>query len=374
MTVNCSSTKISSILIIQTAFLGDLLLGIPFLKQIRKLWPDCKIDLVCRKGLGVFLKEAQLIDQHYEIIKKNRSSYFKVKKQLEKTEYDFIFCPHQSMTSALLVYFLKAKVKIGFKKWWNLFFFDKTVVFPLDLPDPLRQMTILEPVWKEIREKKTEFRENQEIWNQEIWKKKLQKNFDFVELSSVPEWALPTWNWPWNFSDVSLKFQLPSDFFVIFPGSLWKTKQWTVEGFSQLIQELIRRGEKVVLLGGADEKSLCQLIAKNMDSYFVLNLAGLTTLQETIAILKGAKLTISNDSGGQHLAAVVACPTVSIFGPTVLEQGYRPWNSKAVVVQSDVDCRPCGKHGHQECPIKTHECMRNINVEQVFTAINKLKK
>ena len=48
---------------------------------------------------------------------------------------------------------------------------------------------------------------------------------------------------------------------------------------------------------------------------------------------------------------------------------YRPWQNKAVVVQNkNLDCRPCGKHGHASCPIKTHECMKSIAPSQVLEA------
>jgi heptosyltransferase-2 len=70
------------------------------------------------------------------------------------------------------------------------------------------------------------------------------------------------------------------------------------------------------------------------------------------------------------LAALVSAPTVGIFGPTILEFGFRPWNSNAIVVEThkQLTCRPCGKHGPQVCPVGTHECMESINVETVWKA------
>ena len=78
--------------------------------------------------------------------------------------------------------------------------------------------------------------------------------------------------------------------------------------------------------------------------------------------LSKARGLICNDSGAMHMASVVDCPTVAVFGPTVQELGYKPWNSKAVVMEDNqLLCRPCGQHGGRSCPIVTHQCMENVS-------------
>jgi len=68
----------------------------------------------------------------------------------------------------------------------------------------------------------------------------------------------------------------------------------------------------------------------------------------------------------------VGTPLVSIFGPTTPSQGYTPWNKKSRVVEIPLDCRPCGAHGHNKCPIGTHDCMKKISPEMVWAKSQEL--
>jgi heptosyltransferase-2 len=144
-------------------------------------------------------------------------------------------------------------------------------------------------------------------------------------------------------------------------------------GFVELTQRFLEEGWRVVLLGNDEERALGEQIEKSLAQHanreHLLNHMGQHDLLQTLRVLSHARLAISNDSGGQHLASVAGVPVVSIFGPTVLEIGFRPWNAQSRVVQvKDLNCRPCGKHGHKVCPIGTHVCMKSLSVEEVWQA------
>lgn len=361
------------ILVVQTAFLGDLLLAIPLLKQIRKHWPEHKISLVCRSGLGAVLESLNVIDTAFEVKKGHGEDYENLISKLKSETFDYIFCPHQSLRSALLVRSLKSNKKIGFSKWWNALFFNIRVKKNMELPEALRQLQLLASQSSVINEEIFSFTK---IFPKQKTERKIQK---LTRLSQVPEFASTRVDLHKIDSSLLDKYQVPKFFIGIFPGSVWPTKQWTEEGFLQLTKILLQQKFSVVLFGSKDEFELCRRICAGAgeelaanNSHRVINLAGRTNLVETLQILRQARLAVSNDSGGQHLAAVCGIPTVSIFGPTILEQGFRPWNSQAVVVQEFLDCRPCGKHGHKKCPIGTHECMKNISAQQVHLAIQDL--
>jgi heptosyltransferase-2 len=87
-----------------------------------------------------------------------------------------------------------------------------------------------------------------------------------------------------------------------------------------------------------------------------------------------AEALICNDSGLMHLASVAGLPTVAVFGPTTIALGYRPWQNQARVVERELFCRPCGKHGHVRCPLNTHECMKSISESQVLKEFRKVYK
>jgi heptosyltransferase-2 len=348
------------ILIIQTAFLGDLLLSVPLFKYLKSRFPECEISLVCRKGFGSLLRDLRLVDRLFEIQKKNKSSYQVALQGVSETEFDLLLCPHESMTSALFARKVKAKKKIGFRKWWNALFFSERVQKDLRLPDSLRQMSLLQncdPILK---------KQIQEFQKQDVeWKKK-----NSLWLTPVPDWASPkVSNLP-----VSLeRFQLGGKFICLFPGSVWKTKQWTAEGFIETGRSLAEQGFEILVMGGPGEEALTSQVSQQIPGS--MDLGGKTSLQESLAILTKAQLVITNDSASQHLAALVQTPTVAIFGPTILEFGFRPWNSKSSIVERQgLACRPCGKHGHQKCPLGTHECMKGIQAKEVLQRVEQVLK
>lgn len=353
----------SKVLLIQTAFLGDLLLSVPLIKSLRAQLPQSEIFLVCRKGVGSILKEMGLVDRVFEVQKKNKPSYQTAVDALKDIEFDYLLAPHQSVTTALMVRKLKAKKKIGFSKWWNSLIFDERISFNTLLPDALRQLSLLKNHWPDLPQKLMDFQKSEAIAREK------------GVLAPVPDWASPLVDVSAHTRGVREKWNLPSRFVCLFPGSVWRTKQWTDEGFIEVGQNFQKRGLSILVMGGPGEDALCERVAEKISGAVSLSgntpgavsLAGKTSLFETAVILSQAEVVISNDSAGQHLASLVGTKTISVFGPTVLEFGYRPWNTNATVVErKGLSCRPCGKHGHQKCPIGTHECMKSISATEVL--------
>lgn len=363
----------SGILVVQTAFLGDLLLAIPLLKKIREFYPDEKLSLVCRKGFGSLFLELQLVEEIFEIEKKKPRTYRAFVEAFRGRRLKFLFSPHESLTTARWISQVRAEQKIGFSRWWNFPFFSQRIQKNKELPDSLRQLQLLSELEPSLKKNIEEFLIKDRDWYQNPGtSSELAPGVCAQTLSPVPEWANPQVAPP-------ILSYLPSRFdslfsgrsmrvVCLFPGSVWKTKQWTEGGFREVTQHLSESWDRVILLGTAAERDLCSRVAGGFEN--VLNLAGETNLMESLKILFHSRLVIANDSAGQHLAALTGTTTVSIFGPTVLRFGYRPWNSAAVVIENkNLNCRPCGKHGHNQCPLGTHECMRSISAEHVLQAI-----
>ncbi len=335
-------------LVFQTAFLGDLLLSIPLLKNLKRLFPDQTLILVCRQGFGAFFLEHKLADEVFEMNKKDKTSIESVMDQLKAKQFNYIVCPHESPRTAMLLRSIKANKKIAFKKWWNGIFFDETLKKPYELPDALRQMSLLTLISEDFKLKFSNYVQQNKIENP-----KTQTNYKWA-FGPLPDWA-------------SMKLATHSDIdpnlVVLAPGSVWNTKRWTLEGYENLAKHFAQQGSHVILIGTKQEQELCQRIAEKIPG--VINKAGQTSLSELYNILKTARILYCNDSGAMHLAAAAGTETVSIFGPTVLAQGFMPWNEKSVVVQKPLPCRPCGRHGSEQCPIGTHECMKSISAEEL---------
>jgi heptosyltransferase-2 len=339
--------------IIQTAFLGDLILSIPFLLRVKKNAPSEKLVLVCKKGLGSFLKHQGVVDDFVEVDKGDRQSYKLALAALKKYDITYLYTVHRSTRSLLFSWQLKAQKKIGFKSAFSFLVFDETVPYEKSWPDAVRKFKLLSSRDHEVGE--------------------ALKVGDFAKLSAAnANGVMPAV--PSLFALAPVRPEKKSSKQVaLFPGSVWATKRWTEEGFTEVARELVQKGFQVLLLGGPDEKSLCDSIAMKVPEAKVL--AGQLSIQQSIDKVAECDLVIANDSAATHMAALKNTPSITIFGPTTLELGFRPWNDRARVVQIDLDCRPCGAHGHQQCPLGHHHCMKWISSAKVFEkAIDLLKK
>jgi heptosyltransferase-2 len=346
-------------LIIQTAFLGDLLLGIPLFKELRRLRPHDKLTLLCRKGLGDIMTRLGLIDEAIEIDKTSASTMRKAKQLLRSRQFEWLICPHQSVRTAILVASLRAKTKIGYTGGLRSLVFDHRVERPLALPEALRQLALLTPLEAIWQERLTIFASRQRLPG--------GLNAD-GSLLDVPQWAEMTVE---HLRQVRERRHVGSEgpLIVLAPSSVWKTKMWRSEGFAEVARAFVSSGHRVIVMGAPEEKELCQWVVAEAPG--AISIAGRSSLVESAEILAQAELLVCNDSGAMHLAAAAGVPTISIFGPTVLEFGYRPWQTHAKVVQTsriEVPCRPCGKHGANSCPKQTHDCMQKVSVHDVLGA------
>ena len=371
-------------LIVQTAFLGDLLLGIPLYKNLRRLFPNDKLTVLCRRGLGDFLLRASLVDEVVEADKSDSSSWRNAVAELKRRRFDWLVCPHESPRSTWLVRALSARRKVGYRHVLSFFAFHDRVRRPMELPEALRQLALLQPIESGWNEKLEEFA-------------RLQSQSGGLgrdgNLVAVPSWAemtvpalmrvrtefaesrgLATLS-PRARALVEKHGLAQGEIAVLAPGSVWPTKMWKGEGFAEAARSLIAKGFKVVCLGTSDERGICERIAREAPGALVV--AGETGIFESAEILALARLFVGNDSGAMHLASAAGTPAVSVFGPTILDFGYRPWQSRAVVAEvprRDLKCRPCGKHGATACPIGTHECMTRVSASEVVSAAEGLLK
>ena len=356
------------ILFIQTAFVGDLLLSIPTLRALKREHPDALVTLLCRKGLGDFMRSASLADEVIDADKSSESAWKAIENRLSSQAWEVIYCAHQSPRSLLLTRKLRSPRKVGYRSLLGKFVFNEAIERPMHLPEALRQLVLLSSKrTDEVFE--FESKRNQNIYRR-LPKLEDKKNTLRIEtLKAVPNWA--------SMEIPSLKSSKQKAV-VLSPGSVWATKKWTEEGFIEAARQFLSQGKIVYLLGSSDEREICERVRVQAMSGSmappdrIANLAGLKSLWESAQIMAASELVVTNDSGAMHMAACAGTPSVSVFGPTVLEQGYRPWQTSARVVHSVLSCRPCGKHGSQKCPIGTHECMKLVGADSVVAASHEL--
>jgi heptosyltransferase-2 len=327
-------TSFTRILVIQTAFLGDGILSIPLLRAIRAEFQSATICLACRRGVGEIFLKSNLVDEVIEVEKSKPTNFSESFLKMKKFSPDLIISPHQSFRTLTWVWRLKPLMSVGFKTVLSQLIFKKAIAYDQSKHDVMRQLSLILPFKKDI------------------------SNFTAEQTSLKIN------------IENSLRFKGMTGSVIFAPGSQWNTKRWTFDGYVELGQKFLNVRDKLILVGTPAETELCKRMCEALPGS--INLCGKTSVFELAQLLKTAKLLVCNDSGTMHVATTVGLPVVSIFGPTVPAQGYAPWSKNSRIVEVALECRPCGAHGHVECPIKTHACMKNITASRVFAICSEL--
>ncbi len=158
------------------------------------------------------------------------------------------------------------------------------------------------------------------------------------------------------------------------PGATYgSAKRWYPEEFAKIAIEMSKKYD-IVIFGGPSETNIAkdienELVSKGITNY--QNLAGKTTIPELIEKIAGLDLFITNDSGPMHIAAAYKVKTIAIFGPTKFTETNQWNNPSGEIVTKNLDCAPCMK---RVCPLKHHNCMKNITAADVLNVIVKLEK
>ena len=155
------------------------------------------------------------------------------------------------------------------------------------------------------------------------------------------------------------------------PGSVWRTKRWTAAGFAAVAARLAAEGARCVVLGAPDEAALAEEVrARSGDRAVVL--AGRTDIATLVAVIDRLALLVANDSAPMHVACARGVPVVAVFCATTPALGYGPYGARAAVVEADLACRPCARHGGPRCPRGTEDCARLVTPERVLAAARAL--
>ena len=150
-------------------------------------------------------------------------------------------------------------------------------------------------------------------------------------------------------------------------------KRWPIERFAEAALKLVDEFKlKIVVLGSADEKELCDYIKKKVPE--TVNLCGKLSLMVSIAVIKYANVLLTNDGGPLHMAVGVGTKTVSIFGP-VDERVYGPYPASekyCIIKDKSLSCAPCyNSFKLPEC--NDLKCLNNITVDEAIEALERIR-
>ena len=333
---------LKKILIIQTAFLGDVILTLPLVQTLKQSMPDSEIDFIAIPQTADIVKthpdvsNVVVYDKHGK--QNSLFSFFRFRKQLRSANYDIVICPHRSLRSCLLADATQARVIIGFDNSAIQSAFTDILPWKFGMHEIERNLSLLQPLPIDGGGRIAINKELPRIFIPDEHRVKAERFL--LEHHVKPPYA------------------------VIAPGTVWETKRYPVELMAEVVRKLSSKFENIIIIGGENDLDLVGDF-NMLDEKVVLSIGALP-IMSSAEIIKGSSLLIANDSAPIHLASAFNIPTVAIFGPTVKGFGFYPCHDRSAVVEvHGLGCRPCSIHGGHKCPIDTFDCMRRISPDKI---------
>jgi heptosyltransferase-2 len=333
------------ILVMRYRFIGDTVLTVPFLRNLRQAFPQARIDLMLEPFSGQVIEGCPYVDRiiPFEIRTIHRYSnrsergklagYLQYWKQIRQERYDAAFVLKRSLSSALLVWAAGVPRRIGFITEGRRLLLTDPVPYQQDrhevqnFLDCLRALDI--PVSSD----------DLELWPSRAGDEKIRSLFREAG---------------WRQEDLKI---------VIHTAASLPAKQWPLERFAGVMKRLGQRYRPRFIYTGAKGDSTLYEELERMGPFNGLNLCGIASLRENLSAYRASNLFFGVDSGPMHMAAAIGVPVVALFGPTD-ERKWGPWGKGHTVITKRLACRPCKPH---KCGI--HECMDRISVEDALAAV-----
>ncbi len=333
----------NKILVIQTAFPGDSILTLPFIQELKKLNQTMEIDVVSTPASASIFRASPSISKVIPFQKRGEhkgiKGILKFASLLRRENYSIVYSLHRSFRTALLVNLINADFSIGYSNSSLKFVYDKLVEYEYNSHEVKRSLKFL-----------GEYRG-------EEW-----KIFPVIEANEEEKTNV-------------LRFKEENDlggqYVIIAPGSVWSTKRYPVKYFAEIAASLISKKIRVVITGSENEKELGEEIV-GIAGNDVINSCGRFSIVETVELIRGAKLVITNDSAPTHFAMAADAPVLTIYCSTVPEFGFYGYSPGSYYISKMVTCKPCGIHGLKKCPNGSFECGTSIYPYEVLKKVEEI--
>ncbi|MCF7885838.1 MAG: lipopolysaccharide heptosyltransferase II [Candidatus Marinimicrobia bacterium] len=334
--------NINKILVLQTAYIGDVIVSTGILRELHKIYPQAKIDIITTPLSAELFKYNPYISKIFKFDKKNWKyiNFFKLLKTLRTQNYDISFSIQSSFTSAILLYLAGINIRIGFDK--QLLTTDSLAM--IEKSDRHRSENIVNLLT--LLDHTGKFDHQSELFLSDQEKEKASSIIR--ELGAGQEKLIG-----------------------IAPGSVRETKKWPPSYYIELTKKLRDTRTYLFFIGGVDEAQLCDHIIQTSQNHNAKNLAGKLSLLESSALIQKMDLMITNDSAPLHMANAVNTDVFAFFGPTIKKYGFFPYREGDKIFEVKLNCRPCSLHGGASCPEGHQLCMKRIRPEKVLPAIKK---
>lgn len=319
-------------------WVGDAVMALPALKAIRSRFPSSELFIVTNMQCSEIYRYVDFQIDQILIIEKHR--IFHNSRMLRRFSFDLIILFTNSFSSALESKLAFIKNRIGYSK-------------------DFRSFLLTERYKPQVHPEKKHHRYYYQNLIKMIFG--IEDSPDIPSLRKInnPPIILQKSGWIKGRPTLGIN-----------PGAAYgSAKRWLPERFAEVAEYYINKKYQVILFSGkGDEADTVNSIAKNNEH--IINLAGKTTLSELIEAIGFCNLFLTNDSGPMHLASALGIPIVAVFGPTD-QLSTSPSARNYSIVATNEPCSPCMQ---RKCPLKHHNCMKNISSQMVIDALENLER
>ena len=358
-------------LLIQTAFIGDVILMTALLEYLHQHEPATPVDVLVRRGNEGLLAGHPHVRQVLIWDKRHRkyANLWQLLRQVRATGYGRVVTLQRFASTGFLTAFSGASERVGFAK--NPF----SRLFTRRVPHTIGDGT------HEVERNLRLLVSDEELAALKIKNKELKMSGASLAHGSA---SIPIFNYSFLIFNSIVPKIYPSaademaiaayaavgPYICLAPTSVWFTKQYPEEKWLELLAAL-PAGQRVYLLGGPPDVAACERLAAASGRENVVSLAGKIGLLASAALMRGAAMNYVNDSAPLHLCSAVGAPVTAVFCSTVPAFGFGPLSPVSFVVETReaLACRPCGLHGYAACPLGHFRCAHSIGVEQLLASL-----
>ena len=325
--------KKSKILIIQTAFIGDVILATPVIEAIHNFDSSIRIDMLVRKGNESILKDHPKINKLWIWNKKENKTrnQWHLIREFKKEKYDTIINLQRFMSSGLFTVFSGAKTTIGFDKNPLSFRFTNKVKHNIKngTHEVERNLSLL-----------------QSFIEKPDGKMRLYPSKEDLEI---------------------VKQYQNSKYIIIAPTSVWYTKQYPAHKWIDFINK-VDSDINIYLIGGPDDSNAIDDIINKSENNNISNLCGKLSILQSAALMKLSLMNYVNDSAPLHIASAMDAASTAIFCSTTPDFGFGPRSTDGIIIEADINlkCKPCGLHGRSECKEEHFNCANSIDTNKLI--------
>ena len=344
------------ILVIQTAFIGDVVLATALLQNLHAAYPAATIDILVRQGADELFTDHPYINEvHVWNKKKNKYQHlFQIIQNIRRIKYDVVINVQRYLATGIITVLSGAKKTIGFNKNPLSFLFSEVVAHQFGAAAEAAEACARPAAQNSNSVSLHETSRNHAL---------------LASLTTAPVAKPALYPSVANFATVQ-KWQ-GAPYICMSPGSVWETKKMPAKNWIDLINA-VPTNYTIYLMGAPNETALCAEILSGSSREGVINIAGQLNLLEAAALIKGAHLNYVNDSAPMHLASATNAPVAAIYCSTIPAFGYGPLSDTQFVVETleHLPCKPCGLHGKKLCPLGHFNCGHSITTAQLLAPLS----